>query len=279
MSSSAPHILTVDVEEWFHICGAGGALAFDHWAALPSRVVETTDRLLDLCDRTGARATFFILGYVAERHPALVQRIIAAGHEIATHGHLHRRVYELTPAEFEADLSASVAALEACGAGGISGFRAPEWSVNDRSLWALDVLARRGFTFDSSMAPLRVIGNPAYPVQPHHRSTDAGMIAEFPPAVTRRLGFHAPFGGGWGLRMSRPRAVLAQLDERARSGLKTVLWVHPWEIDDDPPAVRLNTGKWFAHYFRLDGFAARLETILRGATFGPMGPLAAGMAT
>jgi polysaccharide deacetylase family protein (PEP-CTERM system associated) len=278
MSSPAPHILTVDVEEWFHICGVGGPLAFERWSALPSRVVETTDRLLDLCDRAGARGTFFILGYVAERYPALVERIAAAGHEIGSHGHLHRRVYELTPDGFDADLRTSVAALQACGVREVRGFRAPEWSINDRSLWALDVLVRRGFTFDSSMAPLRIIGNPTYPVRPHRRATDTGSIAEFPPAVARRLGYHVPFGGGWGLRMSRPRAVLAQLNERARSGLTSVLWIHPWEIDDNPPAVRLPAGIRFAHYFRLDGFAARLKTILEGATFGPMGPRADGIA-
>ena len=160
MSGTPRNVLTVDVEEWFHICGVGGALAPANWPALPSRVEHTTNRLLDLLDRVGVRATFFVLGYVAERHPRLVERIALAGHEIGTHGHMHERVYELTPATFEEDLDRSLAALAACGVRTTRGFRAPEWSINDKSLWALQVLARKGFRYDSSMAPMRLVGNP-----------------------------------------------------------------------------------------------------------------------
>jgi polysaccharide deacetylase family protein (PEP-CTERM system associated) len=275
MSGTSSNVLTVDVEEWFHICGATGPLAPDNWPALPSRVVSTTDRLLDLLDRVGVRATFFVLGYVAERHPRLVERIWKAGHEIGSHGHGHERVYTLTADAFDADLARSLATLTACGVPAIHGFRAPEWSINDRSLWALDVLARRGFKFDSSMAPMRMVGNPSYPRVPHVRDTPAGAIVECPPAVERRFGYDMPFGGGWGLRMSRPATVLRTLEARAKAGLDTVFWVHPWEIDDDPPVVRMPAAKYFAHYFRLSRFAARLEAILKGARFGPLGPIAA----
>jgi polysaccharide deacetylase family protein (PEP-CTERM system associated) len=274
MSGTSPNVLTVDVEEWFHICGAGSALAPEHWSVLPSRVVSTTDRLLDLLDRVGVRATFFVLGYVADRHPQLVERIWRAGHEIGSHGHMHERVYALTPEAFEADLERSLTAIAACGAPAVRGFRAPEWSINDGSLWALHLLAGKGIEFDSSMAPMRFVGNRAYPHVVHQRTTAAGAIVECPPAVVRRFGQEMPFGGGWGLRMSRPRSVLRALDARARAGQVSVFWVHPWEIDDDPPFVRLPIAKHFAHYFRLSHFAARLETILRGATFGPLGPVA-----
>jgi peptidoglycan-N-acetylglucosamine deacetylase len=274
MPDISPNVLTVDVEEWFHICGVDGALSPEHWPSLPSRVVVTTDRLLDLLDGAGVQATFFVLGYVAERHPQLIERISKAGHEIASHGHMHTRVYTLSAATFDADLDRSLAALAACGVSDVQGFRAPEWSINDQSLWALDVLARKGFRFDSSMAPLRIIGNPSYPQAVHRRKTAAGQIVECPPAVTKRFGQQMPFGGGWGLRMSRPRTVLRTLDARARAGLVSVFWVHPWEIDDDPPVVRLPVGKSFAHYFRLNRFAERLEAILKGARFGPLGPVA-----
>src|SRR5262245_33643490 len=122
MSGTPHNILTVDVEEWFHVCGVGGLLAPDRWDALPSRVVETTDRLLDLIDRTGARATFFVLGWVAERHPRLVEHLAQSGHDIQSHGHTHTRVYELTPASFEEDLTRGVAALAACGVRHVAGF-------------------------------------------------------------------------------------------------------------------------------------------------------------
>ena len=263
--------LTVDVEEWFHVCGVGEALAPGRWDQLPSRVVANTRDVLAMFDRTGARATFFVLGWIALRHPSLIQEILNAGHEVASHGHLHRRVYELTPSEFAAELDSSLAALEQAGAPRVVGFRAPEWSINDRSLWALEVLARKQFKFDSSMTPLRLIGNPAYPQTPHSRATEAGALIEFPPMVGRRMGQNIPLGGGWGLRMAKPRQILSTIEDRNRAGHPVALFVHPWEVDPDPPRMSLPLPQRFAHYFRLDGFAQRFETMLRGATFRPMG--------
>lgn len=276
LAMAGTHALTVDLEEWFHICGAGGALHPSNWDALPSRVERTTDALLDMFDRCGVRATFFVLGYVADRHPALVARVRAAGHEIGSHGYGHERVYTLSAEAFSRDLDRSLAALSACGVPAVHLFRAPEWSINDRSLWALDVLVQRGFRIDSSMAPMRMIGNPEYSQTIHRRSTRHGEILECPPAVGRRLGQNVPLGGGWGLRMSRPAVVLRALERRSAAGQPAVLWVHPWEIDDDPPQVSLPAGQRFAHYFRLAGFATRLETILRAggaAMFEPLGAL------
>lgn len=261
--------LTVDVEDWFHVCGVGPAP--EQWDQLPSRVVQTTRDLIEMFDRAGARATFFVLGWVADRHPQLVGEIAAAGHEIATHGHLHRRVYELTPEQFASDLDASLAALRAAGAPPVMGFRAPEWSINDRSLWALDILASRHFTFDSSMTPLRLIGNPSYPRVPHQRRMEAGDLMEFPPMIGRRLGQNIPLGGSWGLRMSRPSRVLAEIEAHNRQGRPIAMFVHPWEVDPDPPRMRLPLPQRFAHYFKLNGFARRFEEVVRGGTFAPMG--------
>lgn len=262
---------TVDVEEWFHICGVGGALGEDNWPTLPSRVVETTNRLLDILDRRQVVATFFILGWVAERHPQLVARIRSGGHEIASHGYAHRRVYELSPKSFQLDLDRSVRALSLAGAGPVVGYRAPEWSINDRSLWALDLLAERGFRFDSSMTPLRLLGNPSYQQTPHKRKTPYGELFEFPPLVARRFGQNYPLGGGWGLRMHSPPTVLREIERRNERGIPVALFVHPWELDPEPPRIRLPIGLRFAHYFGLDGFAQRLDEILAGAHFAPMG--------
>jgi polysaccharide deacetylase family protein (PEP-CTERM system associated) len=263
--------LTVDVEEWFHICGVGGPLGPDHWDRLPSRVVANTHALLDLLDRTQVRATFFVLGWVAERYPEIVARIASAGHEIGSHGQTHTPVYDLTAAEFAGEVDRSVAALKAAGAPAVEGFRAPQWSINDRSMWALDILSRKGFRFDSSLTPLRIIGNPDYPWDPHTRPTAAGELIEFPPFVVRRFGQTFPLGGGWGLRMTAPGRVLAAMEQRNRRGLTAALFVHPWEIDPDPPRVPLPPAKRFVHYFRLDGFGSRLDAVLRGARFAPMG--------
>jgi len=263
--------LTVDVEEWFHICGVGGPLSRDRWDGLPSRVVDNTRQLLGLLDRHQVRGTFFVLGWVAERYPRLVEEIVAAGHEIGSHGQFHDPVYELTPDTFAEELDRSVAALEAAGAAPVRGFRAPQWSINDRSMWALEVLSRKGFRFDSSLTPLRIVGNPDYPWVPHTRTTAAGDLLEFPPLVERRFGQTFPLGGGWGLRMTAPGRVLATMEARNRQGAPVALFVHPWEIDPDPPRVPLPLAKRFVHYFRLEGFASRLEVVLRGAEFAPMG--------
>jgi polysaccharide deacetylase family protein (PEP-CTERM system associated) len=263
--------LTVDVEEWFHVCDMGGPLAFERWDSLPSRVVDTTRDVLNLLDACGVRGTFFVLGWIADRYPGLVEEIVHAGHEVGSHGHLHRRVYELTPESFTRDLLAGGAALAAAGVRHVRGYRAPEWSINDRSLWALEALARAGFTFDSSMAPMRIVGDPDYPKQPHARSTSCGDVLEFPPLVDRRFGQNMPLGIGWGLRMSAPSRVIRVIEDRNTRGIPVALAMHPWEIDPDPPRVKLPPAKSFAHYFRLDGFRGRLERILRGAAFAPMG--------
>jgi polysaccharide deacetylase family protein (PEP-CTERM system associated) len=265
--------VTIDVEEWFHICAPVEELAFARWPTLPSRVLLTTRLLLEDLDRTGVRATFFVLGWVAERHPGLVAEILAAGHEVGSHGHLHTRVYELDPDRFRAELRRSVASLNAAGARTVSAFRAPEWSINDRSLWALDVLAADGFAIDASMAPVKLVGDVRYPRHPHARATPSGPIVEVPPLVADRLGQVMPLGWGWGLRMSSPSTVLRSIEEANGAGVSSVLTVHPWEIDPDPPRVRLPLQLRFAHYFRLDGFRARLSAILRDGDFGALGDL------
>jgi polysaccharide deacetylase family protein (PEP-CTERM system associated) len=261
---------TVDVEEWFHVCGVGGALAPARWHELESRVVDDTRRLIDLAARCGVRGTFFVLGWVAQRHPELVGEIVRAGHQVGSHGQTHTRVYELGGDAFSAELDASRAALEGAGAPDVRAFRAPEWSINDRTPWALERLARAGFTIDSSMAPLRVIGNPAYPQAPHVRHTAAGAVGEYPPFVARWLGQQVPQGGGWGLRLSRPAAALRAIDARNRAGVPITLWVHPWELDPNPPRVRLPWTLWVAHYAGLPGFASRLAEVLSNAAFAPL---------
>jgi polysaccharide deacetylase family protein (PEP-CTERM system associated) len=274
-SRPRPNALTVDVEEWFHICGVGGSLAQDQWESLPSRVVATTRALLDDFDRAGVRATFFVLGWVAERYPALVAEIRDAGHDIGSHGHLHSRVYELGADEFVADLRRSVAALLAAGVERVAAFRAPEWSINDRSLWALDLLVREGITVDASMAPLRIVGRVDYPREPHVRQTAAGPILEVPPLVADRFGQVMPLGWGWGFRMTSPLRVLRTIDAANHAGQPAVLMVHPWEIDPDPPRVALPPALRFSHYFCLRGFRARLSEVLSRGAFGALSDLPA----
>jgi peptidoglycan-N-acetylglucosamine deacetylase len=269
-----PNAFTVDLEEWFHVCGAPPSLATAHWCDLPSRIRPTTRILLDLLNDADVRATFFVVGWIAERYPDVIQDVIAAGHEIGSHGHLHRRVFELGRENLLADVRASVAALRAAGAGDVTLFRAPEWSINDHSLWALGVLAGEGFALDTSMAPLRLVGSPSYPRHPHVRDTESGPIVEAPPLVSDRYGHVFPIGWGWGLRMTSPMRVLLTIEHMNQQGIPAVIMVHPWELDPDPPRVRLPARLHFAHYFCLRGFAARLREVLSGASFGPIGRLA-----
>ncbi len=268
------NVFTVDLEEWFHICDAGEQLAPDRWETLPSRVEETTRRVLGMLDRAQVTATFFVVGWVAERHPRLIEEILAAGHEIGSHGYWHQRAYDLGPDAFRADLQRSVRALRDAGATTVTSFRAPEWSINNRSLWALDVLVEEGFVLDASMAPLKIVGDPSFPRAPHRRQTRRGSLLEVPPLVADRFGHIMPMGWGWGLRMSSPARVLKAIDDTNRRGLGAVLAVHPWELDPDPPRTRLRPGLHFAHYFRLGGFERRLQEVLAGAQFSRMGHLA-----
>jgi polysaccharide deacetylase family protein (PEP-CTERM system associated) len=268
-----PNAFTVDLEEWFHICGVGGELAPANWDRLPSRVESTTRTLLDMLDGTGIHATFFVVGWVAERHPRLIREVMDAGHDVGSHGYNHQRVYELGPHLFRDDLRRSLDALRGAGAAAVSCFRAPEWSINDRSLWALQTLASEGIARDASMAPLRIVGSVRYPRVPHVRATDAGPVMEYPPLVADRFGHVMPMGWGWGLRMSSPRRVLRTIEAVNRAGGTAVLTVHPWELDPDPPRMQLPPRLHFAHYFRLGGFARRLREILKEGSFGSLNDL------
>jgi polysaccharide deacetylase family protein (PEP-CTERM system associated) len=266
------NIFTVDLEEWFHICASGNpALEPDNWDRLPSRVEPTTRLLLDMLDRAGVRATFFVVGWVAERHPELIGRVRAAGHEIGSHGYIHRKVYDLGAERFRDDLRDSIRALTSIGVNAVGCFRAPEWSINQRSGWALETLAAEGLKVDASMAPVRIVGDEAFPRYPHIRHTARGPITEVPPLVADRFRQVMPMGWGWGLRMSSPRRVLRTIESVNRAGRPAVLTVHPWELDPEPPRVRLPARLRFAHYFRLNGFGTRLNEVLNGASFGGIG--------
>jgi peptidoglycan-N-acetylglucosamine deacetylase len=153
-------------------------------------------------------------------------------------------------------------------------FRAPEWSINERSLWALQTLVEEGMTVDASMAPVKLVGAVTFPRHPHQRQTSAGPITEVPPLVVDRFRQAMPIGWGWGLRMSSPRRVVRAIEAANRAGVPAVLTVHPWELDSDPPRVRLPARLQFAHYFRLDGFRERLHDVLRAVPFGCIGDLA-----
>jgi len=266
----AANAFTVDVEDWFHICGVDDRLPASGWDRLESRVVPTTRILLEDLAHAGHRGTFLIVGWVAERFPALVREIRDGGHEIGLHSHWHRRAYELSPEAFRQDLRDNRAAVGAAGAGAVVAFRAPEWSIDHRAPWALAILAEEGIRLDASRAPVARVGSPSLPRRPHPIATAAGALLELPPLVGRLAGQAVPLGWGWGLRKAEPAAVVEAITANNRQGDPAVLTVHPWEIDPEPPYVRLPPSLAFAHYYRLSGFRARLREVLAGAEFGPL---------
>jgi polysaccharide deacetylase family protein (PEP-CTERM system associated) len=260
--------LTVDLEDWYHICGADKTP--EGWDAYESRVTRSTDRVLSLLRDRGVHATFFVLGYIALREPALVRTIAEQGHEIATHGHFHRRVFELSPVEFEEDLCASLDAISAAFGGRVIGYRAPEWSVRRHTLWAFPLLRKHGILYDSSMVPLTRMGDRSFPRVPCTFRTPYGDIAEFPLTCTRCFKENIPFTGGLPLRLTPYFYVLSKIRRLNAHGQPAMIYVHPWEFDLEQPRVALPWTRRFMHYFNLSSAPRKLEGLLRHLRLAPI---------
>jgi polysaccharide deacetylase family protein (PEP-CTERM system associated) len=257
--------LTVDVEDYFHVSAFANHICPSQWDTFQSRVVANTRRLLRLFDAHQVRATFFVLGWVADRHPELVREIHAAGHEIACHSYWHRLVYDMEPDEFREDLRRARHVLEDLVGQPVTAFRAPSYSITRASLWALDVLAEEGFRYDSSIFPIRHdrYGMPEAPSHPHRRSQTAGVLWEFPPTVVRVLGTNVPVAGGGYFRLYPVRLSIAWLQQvNRRQGHPFVFYVHPWELDPDQPRMNGSLRSRFRHYLNLDRTEAKLTQLL-----------------
>ena len=262
--------LTVDLEDWYH---SVYSLTPRDWERLPDRLVPPTRRLLALLARHRARATFFVLGAVAERHPELVREIAEAGHEIASHGMHHRLVYEQTPEEFRADLRRSLAILGALTAAPVVGFRAAYWTITERSLWALDILAEEGILYDSSIYPVKtyLYGIAGTPPGPHVRTQAGGRrLHEVPPSTVPVLGRRVPVGGGFYMRAFPGRFLTWGIAELNRAGLPAVVYIHPPEFDRDKPRLDLPLRERILHYHGLGTVEPKLERILERYAFVPI---------
>ena len=273
------NILTVDLEEWFHLDEA--VIPPGEWDRLPSRVEANMRVLLDLFDEAGVRATVFVLGWVAARQQRLVRDIAARGHELATHGYLHRSVSQMTTQEFRADLRQARQAIEAAADASLTGYRAPRWSLGGRPgggrrghasgvvIGALDVLIEEGMRYDASLAPIVSIGDSAWPRDPYRIERPAGSIVELPPLVGRFFGVPLLFAGGFALRCLPARAILREVARRNTRGAPAVIDLHPWELDDDPPRAAMPLKYRIAHHAGLRGFRARLRDLLPRLDAGP----------
>jgi len=270
--ASIRHALSIDVEDYFHVAALAKVIDPSDWGSLPSRVEQNTERLLELFDRVDTKATFFVLGWVAERYPGLIRKLADAGHEIASHGYSHQLIYSQTPAVFTEETRRSKALLEDIVQQPVTGYRAASYSITHESLWALDILAELGFTWDSSVFPIRHdrYGIPNSPRGPYTiRTGNGGLIREFPLTTAKVLGTTLPAaGGGYFRQFPYPlfKALFRQASENGR--YPQMFYLHPWEIDPDQP--RYNSASWlsrFRHYTNLDKCYGRLERLLSDFRF------------
>ncbi len=258
-------IISVDVEDYFHVEAFAGAIPRTTWSDYESRVERNTERILDLLDDCRVTATFFILGWVAERYPKLVRKIAGRGHEPACHSYWHRLVYELSPEAFREDTIEAKNAIEQAGGMEIYGYRAPSFSITSRSAWALDVLAELGFRYDSSVFPVKhgTYGVPGAPRGPFRVETPFGPILEFPMATFHWSGGpNFPVGGGGYLRLLPYWYTKAGVARAWREGLPVVSYVHPWELDPEQPHLPGPLKSRLRHYSNLRDTEARLRKLL-----------------
>lgn len=259
------NVLTVDVEEYYHGVEFGEVLTPHALARLPSRVVPETERLLTLLDRHDARATFFTLGIVAERHPRLVRAIADRGHEIASHGWDHTHVGALGPAGFRADIRRAKRALEAATGRAVRGYRAPNYSIGRETPWVFDVLGEEGYAYDSSVHPIvhDRYGLPDAPRFPHVvQRLDGLPFWEVPVGTARFAGANLPLGGGFFRLFPGPLLAEAIASVNRRERRPVVLYVHPWELDPGQPRPPMRPLQRFRHYVGLARAEAKLAALL-----------------
>jgi len=255
--------LSVDVEDYFHATAFAHALDMANWDQLDYRAEKNTDRLLELFAARGVHATFFTLGWVARRSPALIRRIHAAGHEIACHGLNHQLVYKQTRETFHAETREAKALLEDAAGVEVRGYRAASYSITKASLWALEVLTELGFRYDSSIFPIHhdfygIADAPRFPYQP-----GGGKLLEVPITTVEVLGQRLPCGGGGYFRLlpyTLFRAALKRVNAHDRRPV--VFYCHPWEVDPGQPRVEVGWRSRFRHYTNLDKVEARLHRLI-----------------
>lgn len=264
--------LTIDVEEHFQVHAFETVSERSKWDRFPSRVVINTRRVLDLLDEYSVQATFFILGWVADRHPRIVREIVARGHEVATHGYWHELVYRQTPGEFADDLNRSLEAIRrAVGGVRVRGYRAPTFSITDQSLWALPILRDHGIKYDSSIFPVAV--HDSYGIGGAHRFANKTYcgVWEFPVSTLRVANQNLPVAGGGYFRLfplAVTRAAIRHLNAQSQPA---VVYLHPWEFDPGQP--RMSDApilSRFRHYVNLVQTENRLRALMQEFRFAPM---------
>jgi polysaccharide deacetylase family protein (PEP-CTERM system associated) len=259
----------VDVEDYFQVEAFADVVDRRSWESYPCRVVENTRRILDLADRLEIHGTFFILGWVAERYPALVREIVSRGHEPACHSYWHRLIYKLSPAEFREDTIRAKDVIEQAAGMPVSGYRAPSYSITSCFLWALDALAEAGFRYDSSIFPIQhdIYGIPDAPRLPFRVETPSGELVEY-PITTFKLGSrNMPVGGGGYLRIFPFWYTRMGFRRVAAENAPLIVYIHPWEVDPEQPRLAGRLKSRLRHYTNLSKTQSRLSRLLQMGEF------------
>ncbi len=274
MGPATENLLSIDLEDWFCVSNFDTLIDRSVWSSCELRVVASTHRLLALFDRRGVKATFFVLGWIAEQVPELIREIAAAGHEIACHGYHHNRLDQLDAPRFALDLARALAILRELSPRPVEGYRAPSFSLTSRTLWALPVLREQGIRWDSSVFPFG--GHPEYgiadaPLDPYWIADD---LLELPMSVVEVAGQRLPCTGGGYFRLY-PYSLSATLIRRCNAaGRPAIFYAHPWEFDPEQPRMPLPRIKQFRHYNNLDKTMVRLDRLLGEFAWRPLGPWA-----
>lgn len=258
------HHFTIDLEEYFQVSAFQSRVARSDWGRFESRVAAQVAQLLELLDRHDARATFFVLGWVAERHADLIRTISRAGHEIASHGWDHARVTDQTPRQFRASIRRTKETLEAIAGSPVLGFRAPSFSIVRGREWAFDVLIDEGYRYDSSLFPIRRPGGgygyPGGSADPHRLERPGGDLVEIPPTTLQWCGMRLPAAGGAYFRLLPYSLVQAAFRQCERRGVPGTFYIHPWEVDPEQPRLRV---PWFTRLRHYGGLRRTTQQLAR----------------
>lgn len=266
------HSLSFDIEEHFQVSAFESPMRRRHWEQFESRVEVNTERLLGLLAKNGVRATFFILGWVAERYPSLVRRIASGGHEIASHGYGHELITGQTPVAFREDIRKAKGILEHILSQPILGYRAPSFSITKDTMWAPQILVEEGYIYDSSIFPVLHdrYGLPSANPEVHQLLTSSGLLWEVPPSTVKYMGVRLPVAGGGYFRLY-PYAILrALLRKLEGEGCPLVMYMHPWEFDPDQPRMEGSMMSRMRHYLNLDKTESRMQSLLQDFSFAPI---------
>jgi polysaccharide deacetylase family protein (PEP-CTERM system associated) len=263
--------LTVDVEDYFQVSAFAKSVNRNDWDSYPLRVEKNTQRIMDMFDEAQVKATFFVLGWVADRNKDLVKEIAQRGHEVASHGYSHQLIYNQSQKDFREETIRSKSILEDIVQGPVRGYRAASYSITNESLWALDVLAEAGFDYDSSIFPVRHdrYGIPDAKEMPHILETPQGhSLVEFPLSTAKIFNYKLPVAGGGYFRLypyALTRAGLRQVNARQQ---QFIFYLHPWEIDPDQPNIEASWFSRFRHYNNLEKCESRLRRLMKDFQFG-----------